>query len=91
MSHDPTQDRDIDDSDLFARISRLPAPELDPAAAEGIRRRAGAAFLRHAERANHPWLDRLMRWYRRVEPVMVTAVAASYLFWGFTSAMALYQ
>jgi hypothetical protein len=91
MSHDPTQDHEIDDRELLARIARLPEPDFDPGVAEHIRRRARVVFLRHAERTSHPWLDRVVRWYGRVEPIMVAGVAASYLFWGFTSAMALYQ
>ena len=91
MSPDPTHNLQVDDSELLARIARLPAPELDPGVAEHMRRRARATFLRHAERASHPWLDRLVRWYGRIEPIMVAGVAASYLVWGFTSAMALYQ
>lgn len=77
---------DLGESELLARLAALPTPELPAGTGERTQRRARAAFVRHAERAQHPWWDRLARAYDVFEPIMATAVASAYLFWAFSSA-----
>ncbi len=91
MSTDDAHLPDIPENELLTQMAGLPTPELAPGVSERVRRRTRAAFIKHRDRARHPWFDRLSRIYEAFEPVMAVGVASAYMLWAFTSAMALYQ
>jgi hypothetical protein len=86
MSH-PTDDDARDDlrDDLDAALAALPTADVSAATAERIRREAHAALARAAR--PRALASRVRRTYRRAEPVLVLAVAASYLFFAFQAAI----
>lgn len=78
--------------EILAQLATLSIPELDHQTSERIRRRARVTFDRYSkDRDEHPVLALLSRFYWRVEPAMVGAVAVVYLVWAFRTVSALLQ
>lgn len=73
-----------EDGDIF-RLHQLPAEDVSAALREQIRA-AAHAELRAAMTPASP-AAKLWKLYRRAEPVLVSALAASYLFWAFGSVL----
>jgi hypothetical protein len=68
-------------------LARLPAHDVDPIAAERLRRRAGRVLAEERRLAERP----VARAWRLIEPALYVGAAATYLLWALQSAAALYR
>jgi hypothetical protein len=73
-----------DNGDIF-RLADLPIQDISAKSRENIRAAAHAEL--HAAMKPKSTFATVRRIYRRAEPVLVSALAASYLFWAFGSVL----
>lgn len=80
-------DRDPEtESALDRALAELPAPDLEPGAAERVRRKAQRVLASEAALRDRPWMrafDRL--WSRRLEPALLAGSSAYYLIWALAT------
>lgn len=88
---DPENSREApaDDSPTADALAALPRADIDPRAAEALRRRAQRVLAREVELQDRPvartW-DRV--WGRRIEPALLAGSSAYYLIWALATVVA---